>query len=59
LGGVGFLVEGGRSKDVALKPENFAVHNLRMEDVVALLKSANGSHKCGRSLTRPQELPQD
>ena len=47
----GFLVERRRPEDVAVQSENFSVHNLRVEDVLAFLESSDGSHKCGGKLT--------
>jgi hypothetical protein len=34
-----------------VEPEDFAIHNLRVEDVIAFLKSPDGRHKCGAKLT--------
>ena len=45
LRGGRFAVEGRRAKDIAAQPEQFAVHDFGVKNLVALLKSANGSHR--------------
>ena len=38
-------VKGRRAEDIAAQPEQFAVHNLGVENFRALLKSTNGCHR--------------
>ena len=40
-----FLIEGGRTENIAMEAENLAIHRLRVEDLVAFLESANSCHK--------------